>query len=433
MKTKLLLRLFIGLGTILIISTLLISSVGLAANVSSSNTVNAAEAKQAAIHQMDKNSQEIAEWNNATVSEPVLYYAPEKTISAYEFTVISDDKNVGFIIVSARKDWMPILEYGIGLSPSSYVSNARQVAVENGYISENDNSQARIFYWGACTYTAQFGEKMEDEGAIIHLGTGIENILPKESPVLQMNTQEAREAWSGILGIAPENAIVKTLRSWFNPLQVVAATASHNFGELTKTSSTTKTLTGVPAFYQTSWFGGHGDDHDPDADDWPDCVGNPDDIWVDYDGCAPVSGAMVIGYWYSKGYTSLPNPAYQETEEILIDHCHKYMGTSIEGDTYFDSIDVGMWSVVYNEYEYFFYTRYTGISWEWVTYEIDNDIPFVLSMWDNPTYGDHSVCAYGYKTDGGNQIRIFNAWDTDSNRYIAYGAWDSAGINDVHP
>ncbi|HEX9896043.1 MAG TPA: C39 family peptidase [Dehalococcoidales bacterium] len=415
---------------VLIIAGLLIPSVGIA---STSNAVNTNEAKQAALHQIEKSSQEIAEWNNATVSEPVLYYAPEETISAYEFTVINDDKNVGFIIVSARKDWMPILEYADGSAPSSYLPYAKQLAIDKNYISENDNSKPCIFYWGACTYSVQFGEKMESERAVIQLDNGIDRTLPKESPVLQMDSQEAREAWSRILGVANENHIVKTIRSWFSPSRALAATDNRRFGEQTQTTAISKNLTGVPAFYQGNFWFQHGDDHDSDADNYPGCVGNPDDLWNDWDGCSPISGAMVIGYWYSKGYTSLPNPAYQETEEILIDHCHYWMGTAIDGSTQFQYIDYGMWRVTNYIYGYNFATVETDISWEWVTYEIDNGRPFVLSMWDNPTYGNHSVCAYGYKTDGGNQIRIFNTRDTSANRYIAYGAWSSAKISDVHP
>ncbi len=113
------------LGTALIVGTLLISSVGIAADFASSNTVNVAEAEQAALNHIEKKAVKIPEWYNATVSRPVSYYAPDMSVCAYEFTVTDGDKNVGFIIVSARKDWMPVLEYSTGSAPSSYLPDAK--------------------------------------------------------------------------------------------------------------------------------------------------------------------------------------------------------------------------------------------------------------------------------------------------------------------
>ena len=97
------------------------------------------------------------------------------------------------------------------------------------------------------------------------------------------------------------------------------------------------------------------------------------------------------------------------------------------------NIDYGMEMVTNYIYGYDFDTVETGISWEWVKYEIDNGKPFVLTMGNNPTYGNHSVCAYGYEDDGDDSIRVFSTWNTNGNTYIAYGAWSSAGISDVHP
>ena len=256
MKMKLLPRLSMVLGTALIVGTLLISSVGIAAGLASSNAVNAAEAGQAALKHIEKKAVKIPEWKGATVSAPVLYYAPDMSVCAYEFTVTDGDKNVGFIIVSARKDWMPVLEYSTGNAPSSYLPDARQMAVDEAYISENDNFEPRIFYWGACTYSMQIGEKMERERALIHLPTGRDETLPEESPVLQMDSQKAKDAWSKIPGVSTESPVMTTLRSWFGPSPAEAATDSRKFGEQTKTTSTAVTITGVPAFYQASWWGG---------------------------------------------------------------------------------------------------------------------------------------------------------------------------------
>lgn len=434
MKTKLLPRLSMGIGMALVVGTLLISSVGIAADSASSNAVNTAEAEQAALNHIEKKAGKMPGWDGATVSQPVSYYAPDMSVCAYEFTVEDGDKNIGFIIVSARKDWMPILEYGDGSAPSNYLPDARQIAVDKAYISENDNSKSRIFYWGACTYSMQIGDKMRNDGVSINLSSGRVETLPKESPVLQMDSQEARDAWSKIPGIAAENPIVTTLRSWFGPSTALASTDSQRFGKQTTTSATSVTLSGVPTYYQShfSWF--HGDDHDPDADGYPDCVGNPDDLWEDWDGCCPISGAMVIGYWYSQGYTSLPNPAYQETEEIVIDHCHYKMSTSIDGFTSYYNVAAGMEDVTDDIYGYDFdIFEDTSMTWADVTNEIDDGYPFVLCMWDNPTFGDHAVCAYGYEDDGDDSIRVFTTTNTNQNYYITWGNWSLAAISNIHP
>lgn len=52
-------------------------------------------------------------------SDPVMYHSRDDRVSAYEFTVTKAGAEAGYIVVSARMDWMPVLEFGSGKAPSS--------------------------------------------------------------------------------------------------------------------------------------------------------------------------------------------------------------------------------------------------------------------------------------------------------------------------
>ncbi len=58
-----------------------------------------------------------------------------------------------------------------------------------------------------------------------------------------------------------------------------------------------------------------------------------DGVW---DGCSPISGAMVLGYWDSHGYPNFPS------EIPLIDELHVAMGTDSNGATYTSNIPTGI-------------------------------------------------------------------------------------------
>jgi hypothetical protein len=403
--------------------------------IAAASPVAVIEAEQAALNHIEKKIGQIPEWESATIGSPVLYYAPDMTLSAYEFTVKNKDEDVGFIIVSAKKDWMPVLEYGTGSAPSSYLSYTRQIAIDEEYISENDSFKPYIFYWGACTYSMQVGNKMIKDGIVINLASGKNDILPKETPILQMDSQKAKEAWAEISARVDNKSIISEILSYISPSTAMAAIDNGILYEIDiNRSLTAVTISGVPTYYQSHvpWF--HGDDHDSDAAEYPDCVGNADDPWANYDGCSNISGAMVIAYWYSQGYTSLPNPVYQETEEILIDHCHGKMGTDINGLTDLDNIAVGMQDVINEVYEYDFDTfEEFNPPWWRITGEINAGRPFVLSMGSSSSLVGHSVCAYGYEDDGEDSIRAYSTTNTDQNYYITWGDWTYAAISSVHP
>ncbi|MBN2074705.1 MAG: hypothetical protein JW762_04060 [Dehalococcoidales bacterium] len=428
MKKK---QIIIGLSVALAISVIL-SSIGLAASPTLTVTIN--EAENVATNEIVKFKDKMAEWDtNSIPVQTNTYYTPDGEKAVYEYTVISNEKESGYILVSARKDWMPVLETSSGRSPSSFLSDVREIAIEEGHLLANDTSEPIFYFWGALTYSVQIGERMKSENTVIHLPTGRILHLPSVSPELKMDSTEAYSTWASI-----SNENTNPISNLFNSIlgnSKVQANAIYSEGEFPKALNTSKNIVGVPKFYQGKTHWGHGDDRSYFADPWPDCVGYDDDPWRDWDGCAPIAGAMVLGYWSTHGYPNIPSPYLGETEDILIDHCHKYMDTSYEGATDYDDI-VGMEQVANTEYEYGFDSFYTLATWEWVLYEMYYNRPFVIAMNDYPEQGEnHAVCVYGYVDEAGvanDKLHVNNTWNTDD-CFITWNSWSSASITVTEP
>jgi hypothetical protein len=413
--------------------TLLVPEIG-AVIAATDISVSTDEAHMAAMSLIGESIDKIPEWNNATLNQPVTYYAPDNTKSAYEFTVFNGDKEVGFIITSAQKDWMPILEFSSGLAPSKYMAYVEPAAVEEGFLTEGQYPEPKYFYWGAFTYSVQLSEKMKNAGVVIHLPTGIVKQLPIGKPILQMDSSLAKDTWQSINKQKSLNLFESAYRLFGGSTSVDAAAIESQSVASNKVQYTQGFLTGVPAFYQSSYNFGHGDDRSYWADPWPDCVGYPDDPWRDWDGCSPIAGAMVVGYWSHNGYPNIPSYLFNgEAEDILIDNCHHSMDTSYEGSTGWGDIGYGM-RLSLSCYAYHFFQHVTTTaSWEWTKYEIDGGRPFVLSVSGSSiSDGSHSVCVTGYD-DNANYLRFYNTWDTSPNNYVTWGDWSYGQIDALHP
>jgi len=172
---------------------------------------------------------------------------------------------------------------------------------------------------------------------------------------------------------------------------------------------------------------------------YPNNVGSAPDPWNDWDGCSPIAGSMVIGY-----YESLLD------KEEIIDILHHTMSTSTDGWTYFWNIDNGI-DDFDDEYNTLLnsgivsqpISHWFDGSNDWyvstfdITREIDNSRPFILSMTDAGSstdgvgpYGDHSVTVVGYwywqsDEDYEFYLIIHNTWDSEEH-YFTYGNWNTA-------
>ncbi len=128
------------------------------------NSVSQKEAQSTALYYINLFSQKsMPQWKDAGTNSPILYYSVDMTPAAYEFTVIKDNKPAGYIFISARKDWMPVLEFSHNQAPSTRLSSARTIAVNKSLINQTDQSNPVFYYGGALEYNVQIGEKMKNE------------------------------------------------------------------------------------------------------------------------------------------------------------------------------------------------------------------------------------------------------------------------------
>lgn len=413
-----------------------VSGISLAASPSLS--VDEEEAETVAMNLIREFDDQMISWTKVSiVGDPIIYYSPDGNMAAYEYPVLTNDKDTGFVLVSARKDWMPVLEFSDGVPPSSLVKDAESIAKEQGYVGVGEKSTPKLYYFGACTFAVQFGDAMKNSGEAIHLTTGNTIKVSNSSPQLKMDSIKAQNNWSDILG-QESISLLSKLSNGISGKSTAKASADVHVAEPEKLLQGYEEISGVPAFYQSQYVWGHGDDRSYFADDYPDCVGYADDPWQDWDGCAPISGAMILGYWSEHGYSNIPDPDLGETEDILIDHCHAFMGTNYDGGTYTIDVAPGIEDLA-NDVEYGFDYGFTCDNqydyYYMVQNEIDSGRPCAMTIIEFEMEEDfiHTVCVYGYNDIGETAyVHIWNTWDTSS-YWIAWYNWSSAYIHRVFP
>jgi hypothetical protein len=364
------------------------------------DAVSQSEVDNVAMYWMEQSTSRFPTWDGAKLGTPVTYYSVENTSIpiAYEYTVLNGEKSVGHMIVSASKDLTPVLEFGEGHAPSSYLDNANKNATEKGYITSNE--APLILYWGAATYSVQFGEQMKKDRVAIHLPTGRLQKVP-DTMRLQFDIEQARVSWD-----------------------TLSSSIANKSGELLR--DVTALIADAPAYHQGNDDNGYGDDGDG-VTSYPSCVGTGIDFWDAWDGCSAIAGAMIHAYWDSHGYSGLPNG-----EDTLIDHNHHYMGTDDEGETWPTDIDNGIRDIfdVYGYGDDFDVNNNTGTDWNDIVTQIGYSYPAVMSFLGGD-WGGHSTELIGYAIESSVQyIIVHNTWDT-TNDYFAYGNWTICQMTSV--
>ena len=397
--------------TLGILMLLLSASFGGLAQVDDSIvTVN--QAASTALYYVDLYSDAETSWQGATlVGPPMTYYSVDNRPVAYEFTVLNDKgADNGFIIISATKDWMPVLERGLGKAPSSYIGEAYSVAIKRQLVDVGSLGEPVIYYFGAFSYYTQFGQKMIDDKLMINLCMGDVITRPEQQPTLSFEKDKARAEWDKVnKATLMSSSIIYNMNLFSSPHQ----------------SNTIVQITGVPSWWQVNGSSIWCDEGDG-SDSYPDCQGPPDDPWDDWDGCGPIAGAMVLGYWDSHGYPNF----YSWDDEYLIDDCHYYMNADYYGatDTAYVTSGIHDVSVLY-EYD-FTCTRDTSVLWSDITTEINAGRPFVLAA-DFGDYGSHGVTVRGYN-DSTYEILVHDTYDNWTH-YITFEDWNWAHLISVIP
>jgi len=333
---------------------------------------------------------EFSDWKNARTGRIIPAYDMDENITAYIIELVKDGNYTGYIVVSAKRSNFPILEFSKGKSP---LMRAKELGIK--------------------------AEK------IYRIG-GLKYFVGSEGKYYDLNKREINfEKFRENLRKAAENVKVKeriTKRS-------VEAEKQWKY-YLSGVTGTTLSA--------SSWCGQH-------------IYDVPAFLWDD--GCSPTAAAMVLEYWGEHGYPNLDLPDWWYTEPTdegdsngydnppnehmdLTEELHLAMGTSDEdGSTWFWNIDDGI-NAVASSYGYSFFAWNTWLPvWGQIINEIDAGRPFVLSMWQSGTYGDHSVTVIGFlgeSESGAQYLTIHDTWDK-VDHYLAFGDWWGAVATWVWP
>ncbi len=370
------------------------------------------------------------DWKNAKLSRPVVYYFPNGTKSAYEFTVLVNGKPDGFILMAAQRYMPPVLEFGKGEAPSRRLEKIA-TARTRGFSRE----QHRLLYYGGLSYSIELKDKkaMDIYGRTVSVPKTVKfSILPKRvaDAWKSFKTSSQRQVKIGVLSDSIETKIIPNVPVW---TEDPSWTYTRGVGDLGGASTS-----------------------------YPNNVGPSADPWDTWDGCTPIAAAQIIAYHehpeiYENGYYT---EEYKEYMTSLVDILHHTMGTSNDGWTHWcgwpgsdvcDGIEafaseyqrlkdqgIVSWSLVNN------YDAQPTCSWglcelsQYITtpdvkIEVDQQRPVLLQL-DNGgkatdgqgPYGDHSVVITGYVWDGYNiqYLVIHSGWDM-YDHYLAWGNWGS--------
>ncbi|WP_457742444.1 hypothetical protein [Thermococcus sp.] len=360
------------------------------------------------------------DWKNAKLSQPVVYYFPNGTRSAYEFTVLVNGKPDGFILVAAQRYMPPVLEFSKGESPSKRLERIGAARIK-GFSTERH----MLLYYGALSYSIDIGN-----GKAMDI-YGRHASVPK-TVKLEFSHKQVTNAW----------------RAFETP------SASEPTVGILSEDIYTKIIPNVPAWTEDSYFGDPGGA----STSYPNNVGPSGDPWSWWDGCTPIAAAQIIAYYehpeiYENGYYTQEYKAYMTS---LVDILHHTMGTSRDGNTYV----CGRWGPDACDGIEAFASEYQRlkndgiVSWplvhsydaqptctlglcSWFGYikasdvinEVDNNHPVLLQLHNGGSatdgqgpYGNHSVVIIGYvgNRDTIDYVVIHSGWDM-WDHYLAMG------------
>ncbi|WP_148883415.1 cysteine peptidase family C39 domain-containing protein [Thermococcus aciditolerans] len=400
----------------LLLGILLLGGIVTAAPVDKPEAVPLATVKALAVRELHK----FPEFNGAVPTNPTPLYFPDGRLAAYEFRMVKNEKTIGYIIVSANRNLPPaILEAGFGeKTPSDLM---KELATRKGV------KTYRFAYFSGLNYGLLAGDKVVDmKGKEYKKPEKYE--LPPEAKV-NKNQDEWRSTESTLF----------TITKTGYPIIPLATITSE------------KIIYDVPAWTETDLGNG--------SWQYPSNVGPTIDPWAKWDGCAPIAGSMVIGYYESQYRTDW-------YREALIDILHKTMGTSDSGSTddrddvvrgmenfYWEASELYHLGVIQNHPIYGYDAEGTSGSFNWlfsvIKSEVDNNKPGLLGTVEGifcpiigsqeciKTTGGHVTTFVGYRTysDGKKYIYVHTTWKDDPKAWILFdvGNMVSAWVVTITP
>jgi len=365
------------------------------------------------------------EWQEANIGTSTTFYDLKDKPSAYMFKVVKDGKILGYIVTTAREDYFPIIELGLGVNtPVDKLDRCRQIA-EQSTTGKLGNS--RLLYLGGIDYLVTFPIEGTDENITIGLKSNLiytkEN-LSRMQTLLDSRTNEqisgAEKSWRKI--ISPKRTP--------QPLQ----------------TEESKTLTGVEGY---TWYRGYP----------PSAAG----MLLNYYGTNTSPLGSYTALYHSPGQFTWYFPGTKTVlcyaPRGLVDELANYCGYPNRGGTatdyqkaeHADKIDEAI-EYVTREYGYIFKTTVLGKAGptnyiEGFKAEIDANRPFILGLGEEkvePQLFAYTL-AYGYRyksaPDDEHYIKIYDSllgdvWNGEillENQYGVFALFASPPPIDTQP
>ena len=374
----------------------MVSAAASAVNYIDSKT--AEDVAAAHMKEMPGISAEYADWTEGSVEKSTTYYDLDDNEAAYLFNVNVKKTYAGYILVSSNKDNFPVLEFSRGKVPDAESTTMlkSKAAVQSSVHNKNLHvGSPKMVYLGGTFYYAKYPIK-NSKGVVVenrYVDLMGENVV---DPAVRSQDNQLDAA---SLARYQEQRIVDIKNAWQaydarKTEQTIAAS------ELSKAYGYS-TISGIPL--------------------WPYTLG-----------CCPTSGGLVLSYWRTHGYSSIPS-----SRSTLAQELYTAMGTNPAGQTSIWNVDNGMNTVISNHgysYSSLHIDEDSWVSYDEVQREINAVKPFTLTMTaagapvgGTQSYRDHSVAVVGYSSSSsGNFIIINDGLSTSSTKTMVFGNWAGA-------
>ncbi|MCD7836557.1 MAG: Spi family protease inhibitor [Lachnospiraceae bacterium] len=331
------------------------------------------------------------------VQEIKCFYDSNQEVSAYYMPVIDvNGQNCGYVIVSADKNAYPIIEYAY--DGVFYLEDATSRIAQEENIALTSENETEIFYLGGLCYALSIGN---DAYVVNDFGyEEVEDVadLAVINETQSFNSEEAvyiQAEWDALGGES----------SGSNPPVGSFITTPDDY-ESGYSNKTTDYCVGMG----TSYY-----------------------IMTDFSSggvCTPTAATNLCLYWTRRdsAYSNLCADTWQNTFNRIF----ALMGTSTETGTVWPSpARTGI-------LEYFKERGFTGTEAyystctstthfnDYIKAEINVGRPVLIALWDDQTYGNHTVLGVGYTrymyngTYTSHYIRIVDGWKNTVDRYVHY-------------
>ena len=369
------------------------------------------EATQIAFRHLVAESVSLSHWVDATLGPPVEHYDLAGNLSAYVFSVLGEDGDVGHITISATRLPNPVLEFSAGQARHGRArTTADQIAVQRGLSTR----PLVPLYLGPLSYFYEIAG--ESPRLLVDMCSGQQLRISGQTPSIRH----------------PQHDVPDLSRYGAIEVAYVRSRDLH-----------TKLLD-VPDYDQYCWPSGS----------------NPLPIvgcrlqGGCHVGCCPTAAGNVMGYWSDREYPNLMDGGSEGDYQSTINALREYMGTWCEDDIGWNNPkDIASGILNYtSEKGYDFTVRWTqqgptNEAFDWYAFEIDADRPTVVAFRDStfcpdgctcepgPGYDDHAVTGVGYHYDSDDpnfkyMIIHDNRACSQDNVFLQFGAGYSSLVFD---